>query len=388
MNRAILVIGLLLLCATVQGEPAADTSRGTISAEWSADLHAAVGSIPLGMVVGRGHETLGLPYTSLYFLDNATVVATFVIREGEPTVSSRNNSYANLPLQLRAIFLDAVTGKIASIQTWPTESRVAGIVAAKDGNFVTQRGNVLALYSPNAKELRNLSLPPMQDEQEGDSWQAYSSPTGRNILFVSSSLTALSATPWIEVDTNSLKILRSWNELRTGWVGISDSTIAMTACSFWQYHCDPHVVLKSLATEWKSIASIEKSHFIHPQFVNEDMLFLSGTPWKLLRTDGKVILTDRTPFEGFTAISSAGGQRFVAPFFKLVGSYPAFDIGGHGELKAISIYDAPFHDRSYRLDVKGPKITELAHVALSPDGSKLAILNGELVFLYVLPPAK
>jgi len=121
------------------------------------------------------------------------------------------------------------------------------------------------------------------------------------------------------------------------------------------------------------------------------MLFLSGEPWKLLQTDSKVILTGTAPFEGSTAIVSAGGQRFVVPFFKLTGRVEALDIGGHGELKTISIYDAPFHERSYQFEVKGPKIRSfsdrsLAQLALSPDGSLLAILYDESVYLFQLPP--
>jgi hypothetical protein len=91
--------------------------------------------------------------------------------------------------------------------------------------------------------------------------------------------------------------------------------------------------------------------------VNEDVLFLSGHPWKLLRTDGKVVFAENPPFEGGTVIPSAGGQRFVVPFFKLTGDFPAIDIAGHGVLKKISVYDTPFHTRSYNLDIKGPKIT-------------------------------
>lgn len=119
--------------------------------------------------------------------------------------------------------------------------------------------------------------------------------------------------------------------------------------------------------------------------MSDNVLFLSGEPWKLLETDGKAV-TQGAQFEGSTALSSAGGQRFAVPFFKLTGRVAALDIGGHGELETISVYDVPFHERSYRLDVKGPKIKELAKLALSPDGSKLAILYDQVVCVFQLPP--
>ena len=109
-----------------------------------------------------------------------------------------------------------------------------------------------------------------------------------------------------------------------------------------------------------------------------------------MRTDGKVVFAENPPFEGGTVIPSAGGQRFVVPFFKLTGDFPALDIAGHGVLKKISVYDTPFHTRSYNLDIKGPKITRPPTVefALSPDGSLLAILENESLRVFQLPPLK
>jgi hypothetical protein len=320
----------------------------------------------------------------LWFVNNDIVVATFVTHEEKVALSNRDNSDTNLPLRLRAIFLDASTGKVMSTQAWPSESRFAGIVATNDGNFITQRGVVLTLYSPDAKEVRRLSLPPIQQDLWG--WVAHPSPTGRNILFATPNLTTTLATPWVWVDTTALQIVRSWKEAQSGWVGISDHTVAMIACSFPLYHCDPNVETRGITTVWKAIGPIERRFQSIPRFLNEDTLFLSGHPWKLLQTDGKVILTENPPFEGSTAISSSSGQRFVVPFFQSKGGVAALDISAHGELKTLSVYDAPFHERSYRLEVKGPKIKELAQLALSPDGSKLAILYDESVYLFQLPP--
>jgi hypothetical protein len=139
---------------------------------------------------------------------------------------------------------------------------------------------------------------------------------------------------------------------------------------------------------------MEKSGWARfPRFVNDDTLFLSGapfsgTPWKLLQSDGKVILSEDAPFKGGAPVSSAGGRRFIVPFFPSKGGVTALDIGSHGELDTISVYDAPFRERSYLLKVKGPKIRGGAQLALSPDGSKLAILDEETVYVFPLPPLK
>lgn len=382
---------LLMLFPGSASDAFAALQPDSVSPAWSKDLHAAVGSAPLGQVFGRKRERRGLPETSLWFLGDSTIVATFVTREGvNPSLSSRESSDPNQPLRLRAIFLDADTGKVRSVQAWPSEGTLARVVTASEGKFVIQSGTTLTLYSSDGKELKRLSLPPPPQNLNG--WNAHPSPTGKSILFENSDWRTTSPKSWIWVNTDDLQIVRSWKEEQSGRIGISDSTIAMTACMFQEYHCDPNLRVKGLATEWKSIAPIERSGWVWaPQFVDNDTLFMPGTPWRLLKTDGKVVLTGAYP-KGGGPISSADGQRFVIPFFKLVGRVEALDIGGHGELKAISVYDAPFHERAYQLEVKGTNIKSIsdksvAQLALSPDGFKLAILYEETVYVFQLPGA-
>jgi hypothetical protein len=366
--------------------PTVNTANQTVAAKWTADLRAAIASAPLGEVFGRKRERQGKPRTSLLFLDNSTIVGTFITQEGaNPSLSSRDSSDPNQPLRLRAIFLDADTGKVRSTQAWPSESRLAGIVTANDGRFVTQTGTTVTLYSSDAKELKKLSLPPPPQNLNG--WNAHPSPTGKNILFENSDWRTTSPKSWIWVNADDLQIVRSWKEEQSGRVEISDSTIAMTTCMFPEYHCDPSLKVRGLATEWKTIAPIEKLGWVWaPQFVDSETLFLPGMPWKLLQTDGKTVFTESAPFGGSMAITSASGQRFVVPFFQSKGGVAALDIGAHGELKTISVYDAPFHARSYKLGMIGPKIKDQGtQLALSPDGSKLAILYDESVYLFQLP---
>jgi hypothetical protein len=253
---------------------------------------------------------------------------------------------------MRAIFLDADLGRVTSVQTWPTASTFAKIVAARDRDFVTQRGNTLALYSLDAKELRTLSLPTLSDEVLR--WRAYPSPTGKTILFSTSTLMGTAASEWVLVNTSTLEVVRSWKEVQSGGIAISDNAIAMAACMVWFYHCEPQVEFRHLTTDWEIITGMEKgSHGV--QFIDEDTLFLLGAPWKLLRTDGKTVLTETAPFHGGAALASADGRRFVVPFFKQAGRVSAVGMGGSGELKTISVYDAPFHERAYQLEVKGTR---------------------------------
>lgn len=244
--------------------PPADTG-GVITASWSADLRPVVGSARLGLVVGRGRETLQ-PIKSLWFLDNKTVVATFVTREEKVALSSHDSSDTNLSLRLRAIFLDTSTGKTMSTQAWPTESRFARIVAVNNGEFITQRGDLLTLYSCDAKELRRLSLPALEPDYL-TGWFPHTSPTGRNILFATPHPRETSPGPWIWVYASTLEIARSWKEVESGSVAISDNTMAMIACGSYPYRCKPSVEVRGLATDWQTIAASEQQ--FSPPFLNE-----------------------------------------------------------------------------------------------------------------------
>lgn len=358
---------------------------------WSANLSTAIGNSPVGVVGGGlGHEYVYEPKRSVWFTDDHTVVATFVTseRRDNPKLPLREPLDENLLLRLRPVFLDAESGKIRSTPDWPAGSRDASIVATHDGKFVTQTGGGLTLYSPELKELKKLRLPPTPTDLS--QCCAHSSPTGKSILFIASNLRTTSAVPWIWVDTDSLDVVRSWEEVQSGAVGISDGVIAMTTC-VWFYKCDPAVEIRGLNTTWTTVASASRQDKPQPQFVTGEFLYLLGNSTRLVRTDGTVIFNEDTHIGGCWsggAVPSAGGQRFVVPSCKLKGRVEMLDLGGYIVLDKFLVYDSPFVGVSHVLNVKGPKFRDTMLFAISPNGSKLAVLNGESLYVFQLPPLK
>lgn len=359
---------------------------GSVSPTWSADVHSAIGGSPIGVVGGgKGHEYEYQPRTTIWFTDNDTVVTTFATRPGggSPKLSRRSASDPSLPLRLRAVFLDATTGKVKTATDWPARSRSSGIVATEDGKFVTQSGNDLILYAADLRELKKLQLP--ATEEPG--WLAQASPTGKYILFIASNLRTRSAVRWVWVETDSLQVVRSWEEIQSGWVGISDSKIAMTRC-VWFYDCEPSVGIRSIDEKWKTIASADRHSMPHPQFITDDLLVLLGRTTAVLRANGETIQNQDTPFEGCWwggVYAAAVGGRFVIPSCKVTGRHEFLDIGGHEELRKILVYDSPFHTPPDVLDLGGPNVKGISLITLSPDGSRLAALSGESVYVFQLP---
>jgi hypothetical protein len=354
------------------------SNHQTITPKWHIDLRSTIGNVAVGRTFGRAKEYKALPRTSLWFIDNDTIVASFVTYEGKenPRLSTRGGSETNVRIYL--IFLDAASGKVTDSTDWPSESRNAGIIATRAGKFIIQSGIDLTLYGPDLKLLKNMKLPALA---EGD-WMPHASPTGRNILFVA---TGRRAVPWLWLETESLQILHSWEDTQNGEIAITDDKIAMVSCS-WSHECEPKVEIRGTTTDWKTIAPGTRRSF--PEYVTEDLLFLLSNPSRLIRTDGTVIFVEETDSKSCwwgRASPSIGGERFAVPACSLEGAVGGLDVEGGAVLKTIFLYDRPFNKRTYTLEVHGPKIVNLSLMALSPDGSLLAVLNNESVETFQMP---
>lgn len=374
-----------------------------MSPEWRVDLRPAVRSSPVRPMVTR-QEAVGRPWSSLWFVNNNTIISTFIVHEdgGRPQVSQRDNLDNTLPLRLRAVILDADTGKITTTRDWPTDSRMARIVAVHDGKLVTLAKSELTLYSPDLAPIKSITLP-----ASSFGWSALPSPSGKNVLFFSADFREGS---WIWVETDSLKILSSWEDSPTGLPTISDKNLAASTC-WWGWECrswkvnanggaacvengpkcESKIQIRELSTGWKTIAAGEQ--YQHAQFVNDEMMFLPGKDrGKVIGIDGKVILDEPKVYRSWGCgdtgvVPAADGGRFIMPSCLWKGAVKSLDIGSHPVLMQIFVYDIGSQIiQSKALDLKGPKIQNDMQFAISPDGAKLAILNDEFLEMFELPP--
>jgi hypothetical protein len=368
---------------------AGESQPAPAAPEWRTDLGAAVGGRPLRYKYWAPGEVEGGAPTSLWFTTENTVVATFVIgTKGKGAVLSRPDEPSTEPFRLRAIFLNATTGKITAGAEWPSESRNSLAVAVRNGDLVIQAGRRISLYRPGSRDAGGLVELPATGV---DDWYAHASPTGENIFFIASNLATKSAVPWAWVKTRPLRVVRSWNEVQSGWVGISDSAVAMTEC-VWFQACKPEIEVRSFSGGWKTIAAASREDEPQPRFAREGVLLLARRTMRVLRaTDGEVIFSGGGPLKGGwwgTPIISAGGAHFVCLGWRQEGAHPALDIDGHSVLRRLLVYDLPPLDHAQVLVVKGPKIEDVydpRDVALSPDGSRLAILSKHVVYMFDLP---
>jgi hypothetical protein len=228
-------------------------------------------------------------------------------------------------------------------------------------------------------------------------WGGFPSLSGKHLLF---GFSEGGSTFWRWVETDSLRVVRSWEMHAGGAIGVGDDQIATLMCDL-SPKCEPQVMVRGISTGWTPIASAGLGA-LQIQFVSENALLisfnpLSGSAVKLMQTDGQVIFNLGQPptKEGWgwcnslsaaseCGIVSADGKRFGIPGFRTEGGSASFDLGGHSVLKKLLFYELSSQHASI-FDVGGPKITGEVQCAMSPDGLKLAILNDEKIEVFPLP---
>jgi hypothetical protein len=296
------------------------------------------------------------------------------------------------------VLFEAETGKILDTPIWPSNTRYAWIVAATSTGFVTETGNEFALVSPNLKPLKRLTLPDPGADQYGHElwWDANPSWSQKRAV-----LAAGIRSPCLWIDTERLKVLGSWRADLSGSITASDSQLVKMV---FQRHADAppsHLEIATIGGPWRRLpATINASSW---QFVSQGLLYVqsdgtgnSRVPGGvfLMRTDTGELSRLKPPNKGWgfgqAAAVSRTGKRFVILVEQTNGAHPALDIGGHGVLREMFVFDPPFTTPSFTLEVHGSKIRNPDNVALSPDGRHLAVFGypSPVFEVYELPPPK
>jgi hypothetical protein len=281
---------------------------------------------------------------------------------------------------------------------WPSSSRFAGIVAANDKGFVTERGEELTLLSFDLVPIKRVTLPqpPANQYTHERYWNPRPDWSGKRVLLLGQVFSTRG--PWLWIDAENLEVLKSWQDVLTGDVAVSSDRLVMGTRG--QHFGDPPPTLEIAVPggDWKPLSSTTNPST--PQFVGPDLLYFhrystislpAPAQAFLIRTDGSEIFRLETTRKGWgpgRAAVSRVGNRFVILEGEMKGSHPALDIGGQSVLKGVLVYDPPFHVPSYTLTIRDSKVTN-ASAALSPDGRHLAVLGYRepLLEVFELPPA-
>jgi hypothetical protein len=338
-------------------------------------------------------ETWGLNLrpNPLCFSDDQTLIATFITREDVKALARRDNPADLRPDRLHGIFLDAQTGKVQNTQQWSVPRPRGGIIPASDGRFAVLTPAMIALYSSDLDLLKEFRL---SSDQQSLLWDLHSSPTGKSILVEYHHPEA--TYQWL--DSNTLQPQTASFSESLPVLSISDDK---EIASFRETYVRSNGIVSvheaimqqrngTERTFCRSINGQDDGCDI-PEFITNDLLAM-WTPHGLgvmPKTGGQALLTARFPDDEWLGrpFPSADGNRVGVAVSEHKGGSAFFDISYHSVLKRIEVYDISSRQRVYSLDAKKQKlkVKDGFGVALSPDGSLLAILVDGVVEVYKLP---
>lgn len=384
----ILLIGFSPVSRTA---PAQDSKLASASVPvWQVDLRAFGYT---GYKV-RSFEWAGPKQVSpIFFSDPNVLVASFVTRGTISRLQRRNQAHIEQPFILNIISLDASSGKPQSRLSWPQADPRSRVVPMDNGDFIVVTPERMALYSPNSECLAELRLHTL--DPSGSYWDIHLSPSRKSILIEYSASDPLPHHfAWI--DTESLRQTTSWrgtSDLAATSETISDDHIAVYKESF-PHPMRTQVKVLGLNGSSRVLCDMEFGCGI-PAILNSDtlVLLLGHDEVKVIKTDGQQLFDDKFPYDTQSVlpplIPSANGQRFAVPIYRPKGGWPALDISPRMMLDKIVVYDIGLCQAVYTLDEKKSKMTysTLDGIALSSDGSELAVLADGVLKAYRIPAA-
>jgi hypothetical protein len=348
---------------------------------WRVDLRSVgfTGFVPNGEQWG-----LHLKPNPLCFTDNNVLVAAFITREKVTTLARRNEQNEPLPLRLHGVFLNTEIGKVRNTKEWFITRPRGGIIAAGDGKFAVLTPAMIALYSSRLEPLKEFKL---TSEQQSNLWDFRPSPSGKSIVAEYHNPAAYFE--W--VDTNSL--IPRPTSIPVVAFSISDDDVVIKRSTYVKSKGFlSEILIRAADGSWSPICRVLNGGACggEPHFLSNDVLaVVSPHDLNILpKTGGEALIKAsfrQDEWLGRSLYPSADGKRFAVTVWAHKGGNTLLDIDYHSLLKRIVIYDLSRRQAVYTVDAKQEKIKDVSGVALSPDGSLMAILVDGTVQVYELP---
>jgi len=351
---------------------------------WNQDLVPTLSRTQSGLGSGAG----------VTFFDDTRLIVYAVSTEPKQ-LSSRESPELSSPFRLDAWVVDAKSGKTEFQKEWGTR-RYDSDVRATSGGILVKTGGIVRLYSPDFAQVRELPLPL---DPKG-SYFASVSTSGRSIAI---SHYLQKDRKWIShidvLDASSLKIRHSWDQYppifrlsmtderfvfeRSGAIAVTDFAHpnALSILDKAAQGCPAGV----------SVPTMISSEFVVMRTCDAVLaLTASGTRIPLEPFNGRGSSAGSGSkcerYFGAEKSTAASGGRFAAlalPTLKI--KKPLFaEAGACLDGLQVAVYDLTLRRRVLTVSVD-PVPKNNYDFALSPDGSKLVILNDRSVSVYTVP---
>jgi len=338
------------------------------------------------------------------------------------TVQGRAERNRVRPWRLHALFVDGVTGQVRNTSEWSIPSGSGSIIPITAGKFVFFTPDHLVLYSSELQTLKDMPLPPTGLENESGPVVQHS-PSGKSILLVYhkddsdhfGGYVDRDRYDFVWIDSENLEVVRAWRE--NGWENTWHGPELISTLGGYAGSISDRemvrglrgaIIIRKLGDPWRLICYLQP-YCGDAQFLDDQTLLVylhaasemtSENTIGLLGTDGKLQFRQQVGKGSYKlgpAQVSADGRRFAFVTYREEGELDIADYhlrSAHVALRSIMVYDVPSNHWVYALEAnkknRSIKITSnrpfpLPKLALSPDGSLMAILIDDLVEMYRLP---
>jgi hypothetical protein len=326
-------------------------------------------------------KTFGVPPTTVTFPDSEHLVVTFI--SAEPgTPSEREGRPDSFRLRLHVIVFEVRTGQVDTQRDWPTPNPNDGAVAGHDGRFVVRAGDNLTLYDTTLKALKETDTAPGK-KPNGRLFALFTSPPA-HFLLLEFSPGIHAQFNWMNADT--LETVHSFSD------NLFPRTISDTEVVGWRIPASrPSELVIRTPDEPGRVIALPNYGSNKVAFVSEGTIAIESgySPIQLVQTDGTLIesITPHTR-EYFSRITpSAEGHRFAFTGSRIRNTLEILEPHQTWEyVQRVYIYDMPTHSFVCGVKVKHSARNQDFPLALSPDGSTLAFLDGESLKVYRTPP--
>lgn len=307
--------------------------------------------------------------------------------------------------KLHLISLDASTGRVVAVQTWPApyssiDNSVVG--ATRTGDFVILNERKVIEFSPDLREISSFDLPPGRPGYVSD-WSLLFPPDGDSVFVQLGAIRGMSVIWSLHMlSVPCLRELRSWDG--SGQIAAASSKYIASMGSPVRASAPQEppraisagnerarVYVRGVDTKWRELSLAKTCPAGWPPrslgfATDSSLLAVACNGVEVLSVDGRILFTKRFPQSQqiYGAWASPNG-RFIAVALRGI----PFGIRmANIILEPLDMQPGSFPWRVFVYNTKDGRLvnefkpTWSIRCAFSPNGSRLAALNGRFVELY------
>jgi hypothetical protein len=319
------------------------------------------------------------------FLDDSRLLTYEVASETGQLPSSVDPEVSST-FNLRLSMLDSGSGELLRAKDWPTRQNESSLNIGID-KILLRTGPRLRILGPDFSELQQL---PLNHPDPYERWEILTSPDRATVLLNHSLLNAqrgLDGSHFYVLDGSTLVVKNDWNASPA--VLNQDYASSNAAIALEEGMSKPrHLVISTFGTKkWKTFWN-EPSGSCGGRFtfLTDQTIAYVCNGFLKISTDGQVLFKD--------TFQKGESQRLSKKFsvskdgkavsILLDVSHDFWDTNLHTDAIHIAVYNPTNKPRAVTLDIK-PLPKDDFDFALSPDGSKLAVLNDQNISVYSIP---